>query len=183
MTERIYLAMVGPGGVGKSSLTIQFVQNHFVEEYDPTIEDSFRKQIQLDDGEAVLLDILDTAGQTKHDPDGYRAVQHCEGFLLVYDITSLKNFEALPTYVNQAVRVKDTEIHNVPLVIVANKCDLDEQRVISDEEGEQYAEKIGALHVQTSAKTGHNVALIFHALAKRTLVERTKQNQSSSSSK
>jgi small GTP-binding protein len=48
--------------VGKSALTIQLIQNHFVDEYDPTIEDSYRKQVVID-GETCLLDILDTAGQ------------------------------------------------------------------------------------------------------------------------
>ena|SRR3990167_10451205 len=55
------LVIIGGGGVGKSALTIQLVQNHFVDEYDPTIEDSYRKQVQIDD-ETCLLDILDTAG-------------------------------------------------------------------------------------------------------------------------
>ena len=48
--------------MGKSALTIQLIQNHFVDEYDPTIEDSYRKQVVID-GETCLLDILDTAGQ------------------------------------------------------------------------------------------------------------------------
>ena len=56
------LVVVGGGGVGKSALTIQFIQSHFVDEYDPTIEDSYRKQCSIDD-EVALLDILDTAGQ------------------------------------------------------------------------------------------------------------------------
>ena len=61
MTE-YKLVIVGGGGVGKSALTIQLIQNHFIDEYDPTIEDSYRKQVTIDD-EACLLDILDTAGQ------------------------------------------------------------------------------------------------------------------------
>ena len=56
------LVVVGGGGVGKSALTIQFIQSHFVDEYDPTIEDSYRKQCVIDE-EVALLDILDTAGQ------------------------------------------------------------------------------------------------------------------------
>lgn len=56
------MVMVGGGGVGKSCLTIQFIQNHFVSDYDPTIEDSYRKQLSVD-GVAVMADILDTAGQ------------------------------------------------------------------------------------------------------------------------
>lgn len=61
MTE-YKLVVVGSGGVGKSALTIQLIQNHFVDEYDPTIEDSYRKQVVID-GETCLLDILDTAGK------------------------------------------------------------------------------------------------------------------------
>ncbi|VDM57379.1 unnamed protein product [Angiostrongylus costaricensis] len=64
MTE-YKLVVVGDGGVGKSALTIQLIQNHFVEEYDPTIEDSYRKQVVID-GETCLLDILDTAGQEEY---------------------------------------------------------------------------------------------------------------------
>ena len=61
-----HLSHIIAGGVGKSALTIQLIQNHFVDEYDPTIEDSYRKQVVID-GETCLLDILDTAGQeVKH---------------------------------------------------------------------------------------------------------------------
>lgn len=65
----IYLTSIpffpSAGGVGKSALTIQLIQNHFVDEYDPTIEDSYRKQVVID-GETCLLDILDTAGQEEY---------------------------------------------------------------------------------------------------------------------
>jgi small GTP-binding protein len=59
------LVVVGGGGVGKSALTIQFIQGHFVDDYDPTIEDSYRKQCVIDD-EVALLDVLDTAGQEEY---------------------------------------------------------------------------------------------------------------------
>lgn len=55
------LVVLGSGGVGKSALTVQFVQSIFVEKYDPTIEDSYRKQIDVD-GQQCMLEILDTAG-------------------------------------------------------------------------------------------------------------------------
>jgi len=59
------IVVVGSGGVGKSALTVQLVQNHFIDDYDPTIEDSYRRQVAID-GDICLLDILDTAGQEEY---------------------------------------------------------------------------------------------------------------------
>ena len=58
--------LTGESGVGKSALTVRFIQGNFVEKYDPTIEDSYRKQVAVD-GVACLLDIMDTAGQEDYD--------------------------------------------------------------------------------------------------------------------
>ena len=59
------VVVLGDGGVGKSCITIQFTQNQFVKEYDPTIENSYRKQVTIDDN-SIMLDILDTAGQEEY---------------------------------------------------------------------------------------------------------------------
>lgn len=64
-TREYKIVVVGGGGVGKSAITIQFIQSQFIDEYDPTIEDSYRKQCHID-GESVLLDVLDTAGQEEY---------------------------------------------------------------------------------------------------------------------
>merc|ERR1711991_711156 len=74
------VCILGDGGVGKSALTIQFVQNHFIEEYDPTIEDSYRKQVTIDH-ETCLLDILDTAGQEEYSAMRDQYMRTGEGFL------------------------------------------------------------------------------------------------------
>ena len=85
------LVVVGGGGVGKSALTIRLIQpDHFVDEYDPTIEDSYRKQVTIDE-ETCLLDILDTAGQEEYSVmrDGWFRNGDC--FLLVFSATSRRS--------------------------------------------------------------------------------------------
>ena len=77
------------GGVGKSALTIQLIQNHFVDEYDPTIEDSYRKQVVID-GETCLLDILDTAGQEEYSAMRDQYMRTGEGFLIVFAVNNAK---------------------------------------------------------------------------------------------
>ncbi|KAI9025888.1 ras-like protein 1 [Phycomyces nitens] len=143
------LVMVGGGGVGKSALTIQFIQSHFVDEYDPTIEDSYRKQCSID-SETALLDVLDTAGQEEYSAMREQYMRNGEGFLLVYSITSRMSFEEITTFYQQIRRVKDRD--HFPMVLVANKCDLEADRQVSTKEGQDLAKSFGSRFIETSAK-------------------------------
>ena len=96
------------GGVGKSALTIQLIQNLFAEDYDPTIEDSYRKQVVID-GETCRLDILDTAGQEEYSAMRDQYMRTGEGFLLVFAVNNAKSFEDISQYREQIKRVKDAE--------------------------------------------------------------------------
>ncbi|GFS31787.1 ras-related protein R-Ras2 [Trichonephila inaurata madagascariensis] len=80
------LVVVGGGGVGKSALTIRFIQSYFVVDYDPTIEDSYTKQCVID-GQVARLDILDTAGQEEFSAMREQYMRSGEGFLLVFSVT------------------------------------------------------------------------------------------------
>eukprot|EP00003_Mantamonas_plastica_P005222 TRINITY_DN1417_c1_g1_i4.p1 TRINITY_DN1417_c1_g1~~TRINITY_DN1417_c1_g1_i4.p1 ORF type:complete len:201 (+),score=70.22 TRINITY_DN1417_c1_g1_i4:44-604(+) len=155
--------VVGGGGVGKSALTIQLIQNSFVDEYDPTIEDSYRKQVTIDD-ESCLLDILDTAGQEEYAAmrDGY--MRSGEGFLCVYSITSRSSFDEIPAFREQILRVKDLD--HVPMVIVGNKCDLDHERQVTTAEGKDLAKSFGCPHMEGSAKARINVEESFFELVR-----------------
>ncbi|KAI5279476.1 Ras GTPase [Ascosphaera acerosa] len=126
------LIVVGGGGVGKSCLTIQLIQSHFVDEYDPTIEDSYRKRCVIDD-EVALLDVLDTAGQEEYSAMREQYMRTGEGFLLVYSITSRQSFEEIMTFQQQILRVKDKD--RFPMMLVGNKCDLDAERAVSQQGG------------------------------------------------
>ncbi|KAL9642188.1 hypothetical protein ABK040_007190 [Willaertia magna] len=157
--------VLGSGGVGKSALTIQFIQGNFVEKYDPTIEDSYRKQVEVD-GKACMLDILDTAGQEEYSAMRDQYMRTGQAFILVYSITDPSSFEDLLTIHEQLLRSKDAD--EVPIVLVGNKCDLEEERAVSKEEGKSMAEKFGehCKFVEASAKECINVEEIFTSLVK-----------------
>jgi len=162
MTE-YKLVIVGGGGVGKSALTIQLIQNHFIDEYDPTIEDSYRKQVTIDE-ETCLLDILDTAGQEEYSAMRDQYMRTGQGFLCVYSITSKGSFEEIASFREQILRVKDAD--KVPMVIVGNKLDLDSERVVSQQEGKELAASFGCPWMETSAKARIRVEDAFYELVR-----------------
>ncbi|OQR85605.1 ras protein let-60 [Achlya hypogyna] len=143
------LVVLGSGGVGKSALVIRLVTDNFLEDYDPTIEDSYRKQVVIDTKQA-LLDILDTAGQEEYTTMQDQWMREGKGFLLVYSITSRTTFDEIKTFKDKILRAKDT--NRVSMVLVGNKCDLERHREVSFAEGQALAREWGCPFMETSAK-------------------------------
>jgi len=164
MLREYKLVVLGSGGVGKSALTVQFVQGIFVEKYDPTIEDSYRKQVEID-GTQCMLEILDTAGTEQFTAMRDLYMKNGQGFVLVYSIIAQSTFNDLPDLREQILRVKDKD--EVPLVLVGNKCDLNDQRVITTDQGQDLAKKFNCSFMEASAKTRNNVEAIFHDLIRQ----------------
>jgi len=158
------LVIVGGGGVGKSALTIQFIQSHFINEYDPTIEDSYRKQITIDDQPTCLLDILDTAGQEEYSAMRDQYMRTGQGFMCVYSITTKSSFDEINDFHTQILRVKD--IDKVPMVLCGNKCDLENERNISTMEGQELSKSLHCPFFETSAKLRINVENAFFELVR-----------------
>lgn len=154
------LVVLGAGAVGKSCMTVQLVSHHFVDFYDPTIEDSYRKQTVIDD-EVVQLDILDTAGQDEYSAMRDQYMRTGQGFILVFDITSRSTFDELAVFAEQVSRAKDANLGSVPIVVVGNKCDLEPQRAVTTMEAQAFAVSIGASYIECSAKQRFNVEETF----------------------
>uniref|UniRef100_A0A2I3LRW8 Ras-related protein Rap-1b n=1 Tax=Papio anubis TaxID=9555 RepID=A0A2I3LRW8_PAPAN len=133
------LVILGSGGIGKSALTVQFVQGIFVEKYDPMIEDSYRKQVEVD-AQQYRLDILDTAGMEQFIARRDLYMRNGQGFVLVYSITAQPTFNDLQDLREQILRVKDTD--DVPMILVGNKDDLEDERVVGKEQDSSTKSKI-----------------------------------------
>jgi len=158
------LVLVGVGGVGKSCLTIQYISNKFVDDYDPTLEDSYRKQVNIDNEEAIL-DIFDTAGQEDFSAVRDQYMRTGDGFLCVYSITSQSSFEEAATLHTHIKRVKDTDF--IPFVLIGNKADLESDREVSYERGQALGTSLKCPFMEASAKTKVNVVESFEELVRQ----------------
>ena len=153
--------MVGSGGVGKSALTLQFMYDEFVSDYEPTKADSYRKQVVLD-GEETQIDILDTAGQEDYAAIRDNYFRSGEGFLCVFSIVENESFQATSDFRDQILRVKQND--RVPFLLVGNKCDLEDSRQVPAHDAQEKAQQWNVPYVETSAKTKHNVDKVFYDL-------------------
>ncbi|KNC52134.1 Ras family small GTPase RAP-1b [Thecamonas trahens ATCC 50062] len=158
------LVVMGAGGVGKSALTVMFVQGHFVEEYDPTVEDSHRAQRDIE-GDECVLEILDTAGTKQFSAMRDLYVRMGQGFVLVFSLTDAATLDDVRDIHTRILRVKDADY--VPAVIVGNKADLVDSRKVSAEEAKAAAAGCNCSFIETSAKSGQNVNEVFHDLVRQ----------------
>merc|ERR1712100_492039 len=122
-----------------------------------------------------LLEILDTAGQEEFTALRDQWIRDCEGFIIIYSITGRNSFNQVTAFRNQVLKVKDTD--TIPLMLVGNKCDLDDKREVETSEGEELAKKFNCQFKETSAKTRENVEESFYDLVRE--IRRTSPGSSS----
>jgi len=158
----VQLCCLGDGGVGKTAWTIQLTNNHFVTNYDPTIEDSYQKQMSIDD-KSYLLEILDTAGQDDFAALRDQWIRESEGFLILYDITDVNTFKQVDTFIKS---INFIHPKGIPTILVGNKVDLEDSRQVQTSEGEKKAKEHGFLFIEGSAKTNTNVIQSFENLVR-----------------
>jgi len=165
------VAVLGDGGVGKTALAVQFTLNCFVETYDPTIEDAYRKQLVVDK-RMCFVEVIDTAGQEEYATLRDQWVREGQGFILVYSIASRATFERLDVFRQAMLKVKRQK---PVFMLVGNKCDKQYEREVSREEGAALARTFGCDFLETSAKTALNVERLFVDLVR--LLRQTRQQE------
>ncbi len=159
----IKIAVLGQSMVGKSALTFRFINNKFPTEHDTTIEDSYSIPAKIDDIQCQL-EILDTAGQDDYQTMLDTWINSADGFILVYSIDNRQSFDSAKDKYNRILQLKEGQ--KVAVIIVGNKCDLEDKREVNKEEAERYCNNNNIYFLETSALNIINVKETFLTVSK-----------------
>ncbi len=157
------IAVLGQSMVGKSALTFRFINNKFPTEHDTTIEDSYSIPAKVDDIQCQL-EILDTAGQDDYQTMLDTWINSADGFILVYSIDNSESFESTKTRYDRIMKLKEGQ--KVSIIVVGNKCDLEDKRQVKKEEVENYCKTNNISFLEASALNTINVKETFLAVAR-----------------
>ena len=161
--EVVYkVIVVGDAGVGKTSLARRYTTGQFDESYLFTLGvDFFTKQIKLKGNLNIKLVIYDTGGQERFDFIRGLYFEGAAGAVIAYDITDQRSFSRVNHWQQQVYQ----RCEGVPLILVACKSDLEDQRVISTDEGQELAKQEKMVFIESSSKDGIHVNDVFEKLA------------------
>lgn len=162
--REVKVVLLGDSGVGKSSLVLRFVTNNFKMNSESTIGASFMSKMILVDGKPIKFQIWDTAGQEKYHSLAPMYYRGAAAAIIVYDITRAATFKTLKNWVDELQSQGPQEI---ALALAGNKTDLENQREVESSAAAAYAQEIGAMYLETSAKDDINVHDIFAQLSER----------------
>ncbi|XP_061851423.1 ras-related protein Rab-31 isoform X2 [Colius striatus] len=154
-------------GVGKSSIVCRFVQDHFDHNISPTIGASFMTKTVPCGNELHKFLIWDTAGQERFHSLAPMYYRGSAAAVIVYDITKQDSFHTLKKWVKE---LKEHGPENIVMAIAGNKCDLSDIREVPMKDAKEYAESIGAIVVETSAKNAVNIEELFQGIRVPVLV-------------
>jgi len=150
--------IIGDASVGKSNLLLRYVYSTFNQEYQLTIGVEFGEKTEILNGKGYRIQIWDTAGQEQFRSITRTYYKNSVCAIVVYDITRRETFDNVMTWIEDC---KNNSPKTVFIVLVGNKSDLEDERQVTTEEGEEFATKYGLLFLETSAKTKKNVNEIF----------------------
>ena len=166
LNENVYkLLLLGDSTVGKTCFLIKYTDQSFQDIHMATIGLDYRvKTMKLKNNKEVKIQIWDTAGQ-----DRFRAItknyyKGSHGIILIYDITNRRTFENVQQWISQ---IREETSQNVVIYLIGNKIDMKEERKVSTEEGKKLADELGLPFMETSAKEGININVVFDDIVER----------------
>jgi small GTP-binding protein len=169
--NEIIIVVLGGEGVGKSTIIVQYLFNRFVDNYEPTIEDNYTKNIIID-GTRYDVKIVDTAGQEEYSYIRDLHLATADGFLLVYDITESQSY----FYINEIIeriQEKRPKERKIPMVICGNKSELEYKRgVVLSVRGDKLSEHTKCPFYECSAKNHKKINEMWEDLIRRVIAKK-----------
>jgi Ras-related protein Rab-1A len=158
------LLLIGDSGVGKSCLLLRFADNTYTDSYISTIGVDFKIRTLEIDGKTIKLQIWDTAGQERFRTITSSYYRGAHGIIVVYDVTDKVSFTNVKQWLGEIDRYACQSVNKM---LVGNKADLVEKKVVSSEEAKEFADSIGITFLETSAKSAQNVEEAFLTMTKQ----------------
>ena len=161
-TEMIFkIIIIGDLASGKTNILAKYLTNTFKPNSTPTIGVEMKvKDFKIKE-DLVKAQFWDTAGQEKYDSLTTSYYKGAKGALIVYDITQKSSFDKIESLLK---KLRDNSNKNVSVILVGNKCDLEDNREVLKEDGEELAKKLKIKFMEVSAKTGENLDKLFQNL-------------------
>lgn len=156
------ILLIGNSSVGKSSILLRFSDNIFNESFLPTIGVDFKIKTFEIQGKTVKLQIWDTAGQERFKTITSSYYKGSNGIILTYDITDKQSFKDIENWLAEVEKYAKPDIVKL---LVGNKCDLESQRQVTKEEGQELADSLNVKFIETSAKNSVNIDGAFMTLS------------------
>ncbi|OBT59207.1 hypothetical protein VE04_00340 [Pseudogymnoascus sp. 24MN13] len=160
--KKFKLVFLGEQSVGKTSLITRFMYDSFDNMYQATIGIDFLSKTMYLEDRTVRLQLWDTAGQERFRSLIPSYIRDSSVAVVVYDISNAKSFQNTRKWVDD---VRGERGHDVIIVLVGNKTDLNDKREVTTQQGEEEAKKNNLMFIETSAKVGHNVKNLFRRIA------------------
>uniref|UniRef100_A0A6T8NAK7 Rab8 n=2 Tax=Hemiselmis andersenii TaxID=464988 RepID=A0A6T8NAK7_HEMAN len=162
----IKLLLIGDSGVGKSCLLLRFSDDSFTTSFITTIGIDFKIRTIEQEGKKLKLQIWDTAGQERFRTITTAYYRGAMGILLVYDVTDEQSFNNIRNWIRQ---IQQHAADNVNKILIGNKCDMLDKKVIDTARGQALADEFGIKFFETSAKNNINVEKAFFEIARDVL--------------
>ncbi|CAL4903370.1 unnamed protein product [Urochloa decumbens] len=152
------LLLIGDSSVGKSCLLLRFADDSYVDTYISTIGVDFKIRTVELDGKTVKLQIWDTAGQERFRTITSSYYRGAHGIIIVYDVTDIESFNNIKQWLSEIDRYASDSVCKL---LVGNKCDLVDSKVVDTEKAKDFADSLGIPFIETSAKESINVEEAF----------------------
>ena len=162
----IPISIIGDSQTGKTCIVSTFNGIKFNDKNISSIGVDFLvKDIEMNNGIKLKLKIWDTAGQEMYHSMALNCLKNVLGIIYIFDVTNKQSLNSINKWVNDVNETIDAE--KFPSVLVGNKIDLEDEREVTTEEGQNLAEQYGFKYKETSAKTGKNINELFIELAEQ----------------